>query len=79
MKEGMTTTHHKLSRPITDSELIQALKNSMGPIFAHFEEKLGDWSEGKVLDIRIIATAGKLKLEYGIGDAANASDQRPPT
>ena len=70
MKAEMTTTHIKTQKPVTDSELVKALRNSMGPIFAHFEEELASNPE-RVLDIRITAKPGKLNLEYGIGEVAN--------
>lgn len=39
-KQGTTKSHIKTKRPITDSEMVTALKNSMGVIFKHFEEEL---------------------------------------
>ena len=48
-------------------ELLNALKNSLDPCFAHLEETLLE-GDGKVLDIRITVKAGKIKLEYGVGD-----------
>lgn len=60
-------TKIKTARPVTESELLNALKNSLDPCFAHLEEELlgGD---GKVLDIRITVKSGKIKLEYGVGE-----------
>lgn len=77
MSKGMTTTHIKTQRPVSDSEMVRALKNSMGPIFAHFEEELAK-KPGRVLDIRITAKPGNLHLEYGIGDVANVASQQSP-
>jgi len=67
MPKDTVTTRIKTSRPITQSELITALKRSMDPIFAHLEEELlkGD---GKVLDIQITAKGGEVKLLYGVGE-----------
>ena len=65
-KETMTR-NFKTSRPVTESELLQALKKSMTPIFAHLEEKLME-GDGKVLEIAITVKAGKIKLQYGIGE-----------
>ena len=70
MSKGMTTTHIKTDRPVTDSQMVKALKNSMGPIFDHFEEELAK-NPARVLDIRITAKPGSLNLEYGIGLVAN--------
>lgn len=67
MPKGTTTTRIKTDRPVTDSELLNALKNSMRPIFAHLEEKLLE-GDGKVLRISISVKAGKIKLQYGIGE-----------
>lgn len=67
MPKGTTTTRIKTARPVTDSELLNALKNSMTPIFAHLEEKLLE-GDGKVLEISISVKAGKIKLQYGIGE-----------
>lgn len=67
MEKGTTTRRFKTSRPVTDSELLNALKNSMDPIFAHLEEKLLE-GDGKVLEISVSVKAGKIKLQYGIGE-----------
>lgn len=67
MPKGTTTTRIKTNRPVTESELLNALKNSMTPIFAHLEEKLLE-GDGKVLDISISVKAGKIELLYGIGE-----------
>jgi len=55
----MTTTHIVTNRPITDSQMVKALKNSMGPIFEHFEESLATNPE-RVLYIRITAKPGSI-------------------
>lgn len=67
-KQGTTKSHIKTKRPITDSEMVTALKNSMGVIFKHFEEELAK-KPGQVLDIRITSKPGSLNLEYGISKA----------
>jgi len=67
MPPKTVTTKIKTARPVTDSELLNALKNSMGPIFSHFEERLAE-GDGKVLEISITAKDGKIKLQYGIGE-----------
>ncbi len=67
MPKGTTTRTFKTSRPVTDSELLNALKNSMDPIFTHFEEKLLE-GDGKVLEIAVSVKEGKIKLQYGIGE-----------
>lgn len=67
MQKETTTRRFKTSRPITENELLTAIKNSMTPIFAHLEEKLLE-SDGKVLEISISVKAGKIKLQYGIGE-----------
>lgn len=64
MKKETITTTVKTKRPITDSEMLHALKDSMGPIFEHFEEKLKD-SDGQVLVMEVTAQEGKVKLSYG--------------
>ena len=67
MPKETTTRRFKTSRPVTESELLTAIKNSMTPIFAHLEEKLLE-GDGKVLEISISVKAGKIKLQYGIGE-----------
>ncbi len=75
MSAKTKTRSFKTKRPITDSELLAALKNSMGPIFTHFEEKLLE-KDGRILDIRIMAKKGSIKLEYGIGDITPESSEQ---
>ena len=67
MSGGMTTTRIKTDKPVTQSQLLSALRESMGPIFSHFEEELMK-SDGKILDIRISAKGFNVKIEYGIGE-----------
>lgn len=71
MAKETVTTNVDLDREVSDSELVRALQRSMVEVFRHFETELGDWRIGKVLDIRVTAAKGGLKLEYGIGDAVN--------
>jgi hypothetical protein len=74
MAKETVTKRIKTSRPVTESELLAALRESMGPIFQHFEEELVK-GDGKVLQIEVTAKAGNIKLSYGIGvmlEAANA-------
>jgi hypothetical protein len=59
-------THIKTAKPVTQSQLVMALKNAMGPIFEHFEEKLRE-SDGQILDIQISVTGCNVALNYGIG------------
>ncbi len=66
-KEKMVTTKIKTARPVTDSELLTALKNSMGPIFAHFEEEILKGG-GKVLEISVSFETGRVKMQYGVHD-----------
>lgn len=67
MPKDTITKRIKTKREITDSELLDALKNSMTPIFTHFEEEIAK-SGGKVLHIEVTAQAGKVKLNYGFTD-----------
>lgn len=55
----------KTARPVSRSELLTALKNAMGPVFEHFEQRLVE-GDGKALDIRITANGGKVRFDYGI-------------
>lgn len=75
MYDGKITTNYKLRRPITDSELLTALKESMHPIFAHLEEKLAE-KDGQTLEISIAAEAGKVKLSYGVYETASLANAR---
>ena len=70
MSKSLTTTHIKTDRPVTDSQMVKALKNSMGPIFERFEQELAK-DPSRVLDIRITAKPGSINLEYGTGLVAN--------
>jgi hypothetical protein len=77
MAKGTTTTRIKTARPVTDSELLAALRGSMAPIFQHFEEELMK-GDGKALQIEVTAKDGKIKLSYGVGpmdDPTNPADQ----
>lgn len=74
MPKRYITRSFKTTRPITDSELLNALKNSMSPIFTHLEEELLK-SDGKQLDIQITVNAGKISLKYGVG---NDVSEPPP-
>ena len=65
MPKGHTTRTYKTSRPVTDSELLNALKNSIDPIFAHLEEKLLE-EDGQSLQILVTVKAGKISLKYGV-------------
>jgi hypothetical protein len=69
MSEDTVTTHYKTSRPITDSEMLNALKGSMNPIFTHFEEELAKNGGEGTLMIEVTATEGSLKLSYGFPSA----------
>lgn len=62
-----TTETIKLDRNLSESELLQALKQSMDPIFEHFEEKLVKEGDGKTLHIAVTVNEGKISLQYGIG------------
>ena len=66
MNKGTTSRSFKTSRPVTESELLAALRESMTPIFQHFEEELVK-GDGKVLQIEVTAKAGTIKLSYGVG------------
>lgn len=50
---------------ITDSELMNALKNSMTPIFKHFEEVITESGGSSTMVITISAEEGGFKLSYG--------------
>jgi hypothetical protein len=67
MPAKLITKRIKTSREVTDSELINFLKNAMGPIFSHFEEKIAE-AGSKVLHIEVTAQPGKLNLIYGFSD-----------
>lgn len=71
MRKEMTTTHIKTDRPVTDSQMVKALKNSIGPIFERFEEELAK-NPVRVLDIRVTAKPGSINLEYGISIVTNS-------
>ena len=78
MPKGTITTKIKTARPVTESELLNALKNSLDPCFAHLEEKLLE-GDGKVLDIRVTVKAGTIKLEYGVSHCpANVKSATTP-
>ena len=65
MPEDKVTRRFKTSREVTESELLQALRHSMGPIFAHLEEKLLK-EDGQQLSILVEVKAGKITLKYGV-------------
>ena len=65
MPKETITQRFQTSRPVTDSELLNALKNSMDPIFAHLEEKLLE-EDGQALQILVSVKAGKISLKYGV-------------
>lgn len=60
----MKTKTVRLKKPITDSQMVNALKNSMGPIFEHFEQEIAKDGE-KLLWIEVTAGPGKVNLKYG--------------
>ena len=64
MPKGKVTTKIKTSRPITDSEMLNALKNSMGPIVEHYEKVIEEAGGSAVLHIEVRAEKEKLKLNY---------------
>ncbi len=68
MSNTQTTTREiKTNRPVSQSDIITALKGSMEPIFDHFEQKLLE-GDGKTLHMSISANGGKVNLKYGITD-----------
>ena len=86
MPKGTTTTRIKTARPVTDSELLNALKNSMGPIFEHYEKVIEEAGGSAVLHIEVRAKEGNLKLSYGFEpvspsnvQAMASADNKTPT
>jgi hypothetical protein len=77
MSKGTTTTRFKTSRPVTDSELLMAMKNAMHPIFEHFEEELAK-GDGNVLQIEVSAKDGSISLKYGVGAMLEDENNQPP-
>jgi hypothetical protein len=78
MPKNTITKRIKTKCEITDSELLNALKNSMGPIFEHFEEEIAK-SGGAVLLIEVRAQAGKVNLKYGFTDIQSGNSVFSPT
>jgi len=78
MPKDTITKKVKLKREITDSELLNAIKNSMEPIFIHFEEEIAK-SGGAVLLIEVRAKAGKVNLKYGFTDVESGNSVFSPT
>lgn len=54
----------KTARPVTDRDMLNALKNSMGPIFEHYEKVIAEAGGSAVLQIEVRAEKEKLKLSY---------------
>lgn len=68
-KHKTTTTKIKTDRPLTDGDLLNAVrKTELNPIFDLFENELRKAS-GKTLHIAITVKPGDVKLQYGIQDA----------
>lgn len=65
MPKDTITKTIKTNRPITDSELIYAIKDAMGPIFEHFESTIKDCGGSATLHIELEASNGKVALRYG--------------
>ena len=78
MPKGTVTTKIKTACPFTDSEMLKALQNSMGPIFAHFEQVIGESGGSAVLEIEVTAREGDLKLNYGFRPANVDVEASPP-
>jgi hypothetical protein len=71
MPKSTVTKRYKTARTVTNSQLLNAMKNSMRPIFEHFEIVIAETGGSAELHITVTADAGNVKLSYGFAHIAN--------
>lgn len=74
MPKDTVTTRIKTARPVTVSDLLNALKNSMGPIFSHFESVIAETGGSARLQIEVTVDDEKVKLSYGFAPVSSSDD-----
>lgn len=71
MSEEMEET--TIKGDFSQSQILNALKGSLDPIFAYLEDKLAE-GDGKFLDIRVAVRGGKISMSYGVNDIPEGAE-----